>query len=72
MNFSAIGVREGIKAGPLVSLVDQNQRSLSYRAPYLAHDRLETQTVLVLTPHSSIFAVGWLSLSLATLIASLF
>src|SRR5215216_2295358 len=44
MDLPAVGAREGIEVGPLVSLMDLDQRSLSYGAPYLAHDRLWPQT----------------------------
>jgi len=58
VDLSACGTCEGVKVGPLVSLVGRNLRPFSDRTPYLADDRLEAQAVLVLAPQSSTFAVG--------------
>jgi hypothetical protein len=50
MDLPAVGVRESLEVGPLVSLVDPNERPLTDRTPYLAHDRLEAQALLILAP----------------------
>src|SRR5215213_2993283 len=60
VDLSAVGTRKGVEVGPLVSLVDLDQRPLTYRAPYLAHDRLETQAVLVLAPQ--LYLCRWVAL----------
>src|SRR5215207_11206465 len=44
------GARRHREVAPLVSLVDLHERSSTDGAPYLAHDRLRTQTGLVLAP----------------------
>jgi hypothetical protein len=45
---------------PLVSLMDLNQRPLTYGAPDLADDRLKTQTMFVLTPQ--LYLRCWIAL----------
>src|SRR5919202_3985411 len=50
VDLSGFRAREGIKIGPLVTLVDLHQRPLSHRRPNLADDRLEAQAVLVFAP----------------------
>jgi hypothetical protein len=60
MDLSALGMREGVEVGPLVTLVDQNPRPFSHRTPHFAEDRLETQTVLILTPQ--LYLRRWVAL----------
>ncbi len=40
VNLSAVGAREGVEVGPLVSLVDLHERPLSHWGPNLADDGL--------------------------------